>query len=56
VIEEDQLSGGALAAAIRELLSERGRLFQMSERARALAVPDAVRRLADLLFEAEEAA
>jgi UDP-N-acetylglucosamine--N-acetylmuramyl-(pentapeptide) pyrophosphoryl-undecaprenol N-acetylglucosamine transferase len=56
VIEEGQLSGGALATAIRELLSERGRLFQMSERARALAVPDAVRRLADLLFEAEEAA
>jgi UDP-N-acetylglucosamine--N-acetylmuramyl-(pentapeptide) pyrophosphoryl-undecaprenol N-acetylglucosamine transferase len=55
VIEEPGLSGEALSAAIADLMSDRERLARMGERARSLAVPDAARRLADLLFEAEAA-
>jgi UDP-N-acetylglucosamine--N-acetylmuramyl-(pentapeptide) pyrophosphoryl-undecaprenol N-acetylglucosamine transferase len=53
MIEESQLTGQALAGAVQDLLSDRARLAGMGERARGLAVPDAARRLADLLFEAE---
>jgi UDP-N-acetylglucosamine--N-acetylmuramyl-(pentapeptide) pyrophosphoryl-undecaprenol N-acetylglucosamine transferase len=53
LIEEPELTGKALAAAVTDLLSDRARLAGMGERARGLAVPDAARRLADLLFEAE---
>ena len=56
VIEEPRLNGETLAAAVREALSNRTRLVEMSERARTFAVPDAARRLADLLFDAEETA
>jgi len=56
VIEEKNLSADSLSAAIRGLLSDPSRLAEMGRRARSLAVPDAARRLADLLFEAEEAA
>lgn len=52
-IEESDAMGDALAAAIRTLLADRPRLTTMGRAARALAVPDAARRLADLLFEAE---
>ena len=55
VIEEPELSAEALSAAVADLMSDRERLAWMGERARSLAVPDAARRLADLLFEAEAA-
>ena len=55
VIEEPELSAEALTASIADLMSDRERLARMGERARSLAVPDAARRLADLLFEAETA-
>ncbi|HEY6050781.1 MAG TPA: undecaprenyldiphospho-muramoylpentapeptide beta-N-acetylglucosaminyltransferase [Thermoanaerobaculia bacterium] len=54
-IEERDLSGPALAEAIRRLLADRRRLAEMGRNARALAVTDAATRLADLLFEAEAA-
>ena len=53
-LEEKDLSGPVLAARIAGLFSDRPGLARMGERARALARPDAARRLADLLFEAEE--
>ncbi len=55
MIEEPGLTGDVLAAAVRDLLSDRERLLRMGEAARALAVPDAAGRLAELLFEAETA-
>jgi UDP-N-acetylglucosamine:LPS N-acetylglucosamine transferase len=55
MIEESGLRGDVLAAAIVDLFSDRERLARMGERARSLAMPDAARRLADLLFEAEGA-
>jgi UDP-N-acetylglucosamine--N-acetylmuramyl-(pentapeptide) pyrophosphoryl-undecaprenol N-acetylglucosamine transferase len=54
-VGEEELTGEALAAEVRTLLGNRSRLVGMGESARALARPDAARRLADLLFEAEEA-
>ena len=56
MIEETALTGEALAAAVRDLLSDRARIVRMSQAARSLAVPDSARRLADLLFEAEKEA
>jgi UDP-N-acetylglucosamine--N-acetylmuramyl-(pentapeptide) pyrophosphoryl-undecaprenol N-acetylglucosamine transferase len=56
MIEETALTGEALANSVRDLLSDRPRLVRMGEAARSLAVPDAARRLADLLFEAEKEA
>lgn len=53
-IEERELNGPALSEAIRRLLSDRRQLAEMGRKARALAVPDAAERLADLLFEAED--
>ena len=55
MIEEPELTGEVLAAAVRDLLSDRERLVRMGEAARSLAVPDAAGRLAGLLFEAETA-
>ena len=55
MIEESRLTGDVLAAAVIDLFSDRERLARMGELARSLAVPDAARRLADLLFEAEAA-
>ncbi len=52
-IEERSLKGETLPTAIKELFSERAQLVEMGRRARLLARPDAARRLADLLFEAE---
>jgi len=54
VLEENSLTAEALARTIRELFADRGRLAQMGGRARSLAVPDATRRLADLLFDVEK--
>ena len=56
MIDESALTGETLAAAVRDLFSDRGRLVRMGEAARSLAVPDSARRLADLLFEAEREA
>jgi len=56
VIDEAELSGDTLAAAVRRLFEDRSRLAEMGRRARALSVPGSAERLADLLFEAEEAA
>lgn len=53
MIEERELTGEALARAIADLFSDRQQLARMGEAARSLAVPDAAKRLADLLFEAE---
>lgn len=53
VIEEETLSGGTLAAAVRGLIGDRGKLREMGENARSFARPDAAKLLADLLFEAE---
>ncbi|HYR46577.1 MAG TPA: undecaprenyldiphospho-muramoylpentapeptide beta-N-acetylglucosaminyltransferase [Thermoanaerobaculia bacterium] len=55
-IEEALLTGQDLAGAVATLLSDRDRLVAMGQSARGLASPDAARRLADLLFEAEDAA
>lgn len=52
-IEEGAFTGEALAAAVRGLLSDRGRLAEMGRIVRAFARPDAAKALADLLFEAE---
>ncbi len=52
-IPEEELDGARLAGVIRRLISDRPRLVAMGAAARALAAPDAARRLADLLFEAE---
>ncbi|MCA1610680.1 MAG: undecaprenyldiphospho-muramoylpentapeptide beta-N-acetylglucosaminyltransferase [Acidobacteria bacterium] len=55
VIEETGLNGPRLAEEIRSLFADRPRLAAMAAAARSLAAPDAARRLADLLFEAEAA-
>jgi UDP-N-acetylglucosamine:LPS N-acetylglucosamine transferase len=55
-LEERELNGPALSEAIRRLLSDRRQLAEMGRNARALAMPDAAARLADLLFEAEDGA
>ncbi|HEY6065068.1 MAG TPA: undecaprenyldiphospho-muramoylpentapeptide beta-N-acetylglucosaminyltransferase [Thermoanaerobaculia bacterium] len=52
-IDEAALTGEALAAAVRGLIADRGRLVEMGERVRAFARPDAAKQLADLLFAAE---
>ena len=54
-IDEDGLTGETLAAAVRELVADRQRLCEMGRRARSFARPDAAKRLAELLFEAEDA-
>jgi UDP-N-acetylglucosamine--N-acetylmuramyl-(pentapeptide) pyrophosphoryl-undecaprenol N-acetylglucosamine transferase len=54
VIEESGLTAETLAGAVQELFADRAHLAQMGKRARSLAVPDAARSLADLLFQAEE--
>jgi len=54
-IEEGALTGETLASAVHGLLADRARLHEMGERARGFARPDAAKRLADLLFEAEGA-
>jgi UDP-N-acetylglucosamine--N-acetylmuramyl-(pentapeptide) pyrophosphoryl-undecaprenol N-acetylglucosamine transferase len=53
MIEERELTVETLARAVADLFSDRQKLARMGEAARSLAVPDAARRLADLLFEAE---
>jgi UDP-N-acetylglucosamine--N-acetylmuramyl-(pentapeptide) pyrophosphoryl-undecaprenol N-acetylglucosamine transferase len=56
MIEETALTGEALAREVRDLFSDRAGLVRMGEAARSLAAPDAAKRLADLVFEAEKEA
>ena len=53
VLEEEKTTGEAVAAAVRDLVSDRRRLAQMGRKARELARKDAAAHLAALLFEAE---
>jgi len=54
VVEERDLSGESLAAAVRALVLEPGRLAAMEEAARRLGRPDAAARVAELLTEGGE--
>jgi UDP-N-acetylglucosamine--N-acetylmuramyl-(pentapeptide) pyrophosphoryl-undecaprenol N-acetylglucosamine transferase len=55
MLEEKDLGGQSLAAAVRALLDEPARLRAMDEAARRLGRPDAAARVADLLLPAEDA-
>jgi UDP-N-acetylglucosamine--N-acetylmuramyl-(pentapeptide) pyrophosphoryl-undecaprenol N-acetylglucosamine transferase len=50
VIEEHELSGQTLSAAVRALLDAPGHIASMEQAARALARPDAAARVADLVL------
>ena len=52
VIPESQLHAGSLAKVIQDLGNDRPRLIQMAQRARARAVTDSTRRVAELCLEA----
>ena len=56
VLEEKDLTGASLAAAVRGLLADPDRLRRMGQEARRRARPDAAGRLADLLFSIERPA
>ncbi len=56
VLEEKDLSGPALAQAVRRLMGDPAGLARMGQEARRLARPDAAARLADLLFGIEREA
>ena len=56
LIEEQALSGRSLAEAVLRLLADREKLSRMGEAARAFGRPDAAKRIAELLFEAEATA
>jgi UDP-N-acetylglucosamine--N-acetylmuramyl-(pentapeptide) pyrophosphoryl-undecaprenol N-acetylglucosamine transferase len=53
VLEEKDLSGESLAAAVRALVLEPARIAAMEEAARRIGRPDAAARVADLLLGAE---
>jgi UDP-N-acetylglucosamine--N-acetylmuramyl-(pentapeptide) pyrophosphoryl-undecaprenol N-acetylglucosamine transferase len=53
VLEERDLSGEALAAAVRGLADDPGRIEAMETAARRLSRPDAAARVADLLLPPE---
>lgn len=50
VLPQASLTPARLVASVRDLLSDPGRLKEMGERARTLAIPDAAERLADLVL------
>lgn len=54
LVPQAQLTPDGLAALVRELLDEPGRLAEMRERARSLATPDATARLVDLILALAE--
>ena len=54
VLEEKDLSGEALAAAVRGLVDAPARIAAMEEAARQLGRPDAAARVADLLLGPDE--
>jgi len=56
VLEEKDLTAASLATAIRELLSDPGRLRRMGQEAGRRARPDAAGRLAEMLFSIERPA
>jgi len=47
VLEQGNLSGDALVALLKDLMTDRSRLARMSAAARTLARPDAAERIAD---------
>lgn len=49
LMEQRQLTGERLAATLLELFGHPGKITAMEERVRALAMPDAVARIADLI-------
>ena len=51
ILPQPSMTPTALLERIQELLADSGRLKEMGERARALAVPDAADRIVDLLLE-----
>jgi UDP-N-acetylglucosamine--N-acetylmuramyl-(pentapeptide) pyrophosphoryl-undecaprenol N-acetylglucosamine transferase len=53
MLEEKDLSGAALAAAVAGLVGEPSRIEAMEQKARALGRPEAAARVADLLTETE---
>jgi len=53
MLEEKDLSGESLAAAVRALVGEPRRITEMDEASRRLGRPDAAARVADLLLGAE---
>ena len=53
MLEEKDLSGESLAAAVRALVDEPGRIAAMEEAARRIGRPDAAARVAELLLGAE---
>ncbi len=53
MLEERDLTGHSLAAAITELLADAQRLLAMQDAARALGRPDAAAAVADLLLDAQ---
>jgi UDP-N-acetylglucosamine--N-acetylmuramyl-(pentapeptide) pyrophosphoryl-undecaprenol N-acetylglucosamine transferase len=55
MIEEKDLTGESLAAAVRALVGDPAGLSAMEEAARRLGRPDAAARVADLLLPAEAA-
>ena len=54
VLEEGELSGEALGAAVRALVDAPGRMGAMEEAARRLSRPDAAARVANLLLPSDE--
>lgn len=56
VLTDDEATSERMKETLLELLNDRGRLAAMSGAADALAVPDAARRIADLVEVLEEAA
>lgn len=55
MLDDDQCTGETLARMVGELLSDEERLAAMAGASRALGVPDAARRLAQLVLEAARA-
>ena len=55
VMEEKDLTAENLAGGVTAQLTDRAKLVQMGQNAKALAKPDAARDLVRLLFEAEAA-
>ena len=51
ILPQAAMTPALLRERIQQLLADPGRLKDMGERARTLAVPDAADRLADLLLE-----
>jgi UDP-N-acetylglucosamine--N-acetylmuramyl-(pentapeptide) pyrophosphoryl-undecaprenol N-acetylglucosamine transferase len=52
VVPDDELSAERIAAEVKAILGEEGRLREMSSASAALALPDAARRIADVVLEA----